>query len=339
MANISFPSQLSSATQNAVTQAYKTAAGGRGVAPILRYPLKNIDKSDDYLKIDVLEYVPPGLNTTLTTFAQRSSDDTYKEVYESAGTKGIRGTVILPIPEGISDSNSVAWGDSQMGPVQTLLMGGALDTIRSGNFVEGLGKSLIKGVNLISGAAKTGTTQKMVQQFAAASAVNQLIGGDKQDLFQTALARDTGAVFNENIELLFSGVSLRQDFTFSYDMVPRSRKESDEIKQIIRLFKMEMAARKGLEQGDASGLFLKSPSVFRLQYMSGGQPHPYLNRFKICALKGMGVTYTGSGTYATYSDATPVHMQMTMTFGELTPIYHEDYVDEKGNFKLDGTGY
>ena len=122
-------------------------------------------------------------------------------------------------------------------------------------------------------------------------------------------------------------------------MVPRSRKESDEIKQIIRLFKMEMAARKGLEQGDASGLFLKSPSVFRLQYMSGGQPHPYLNRFKICALKGMGVTYTGSGTYATYSDATPVHMQMTMTFQELTPIYHEDYVDKDGNFKLDGTGY
>ena len=338
MADISFPSQLSSATQNAVTQAYKTAAGGRGVAPILRYPLKNIDKSDDYLKIDVLEYIPPGLNTSLTSFAQRSSDDTYKEVYESAGTKGIRGTVILPIPEGISDSNSVAWGDSQMGPVQTVGMGIALNTIQGENPFSGLGDSVVKAMKMAGGAAKTGTTQRMIQQFFAVKGVEQLIGS-QQDLFQTALGRTTGAVFNENIELLFTGVALRQDFTFSYDMVPRSRKESDEIKQIIRLFKMEMAARKGLEKGDASGLFLKSPSVFRLQYMSGGQPHPYLNRFKICALKGMGVTYTGSGTYATYSDATPVHMQMTMTFQELTPIYHEDYVDEKGNFKLDGTGY
>jgi hypothetical protein len=337
MADISFPSQLSSATQNAVTQAYKTAAGGSGKpAPILRYPLKNIDKSDDYLKIDVLEYVPPGLNTTLTTFAQRSSDDTYKEVYDSAGTKGIRGTVILPIPEGISDSNSVAWGEGRMGPVETVSMGVALGTIQGENPLQGLFSSARSALQLAANAAKTGTTQKMIQTLIASKAVEQ-IGGDNN--FVNATSRLTGAVFNENIELLFSGVSLRQDFTFSYDMVPRSKKESDEIKQIIRLFKMEMAARKGLEKGDASGLFLKSPSVFRLQYMSGGQPHPYLNRFKICALKGMGVTYTGSGTYATYSDATPVHMQMTMTFQELTPIYHEDYVDEKGNFKLDGTGY
>jgi hypothetical protein len=55
----------------------------------------------------------------------------------------------------------------------------------------------------------------------------------------------------------------------------------------------------------------------------------------------MGVNYTGSGTYATYSDATPVHMIMTLAFQELTPIYNEDYVDKDGEFKntLTGTGY
>jgi hypothetical protein len=79
--------------------------------------------------------------------------------------------------------------------------------------------------------------------------------------------------------------------------------------------------------------------VFRLKYMSGGQPHPYLNTFKICALTGTTVNYTASGTYATYSDATPVHMNMTLQFQELTPIYHEDYVDQGRNFKLTGTGY
>ena len=73
--------------------------------------------------------------------------------------------------------------------------------------------------------------------------------------------------------------------------------------------------------------------------MSGGKPHPYLNVFKICALTGMTVNYTGSGTYATYSDATPVHMQMGLIFQELTPIYREDYVENDGKFKLTGTGY
>jgi hypothetical protein len=68
--------------------------------------------------------------------------------------------------------------------------------------------------------------------------------------------------------------------------------------------------------------------------MSGANPHPFLNKFKICALKGMSVNYTGSGTYATYADATPVHMIMTLNFQELTPIFAEDYKNSD-----EGVGY
>ena len=51
------------------------------------------------------------------------------------------------------------------------------------------------------------------------------------------------------------------------------------------------------------------------------------------ALTNMTVNYTASGAYATYEDATPVHLQMTLQFQELNPIYNEDYDDiplEKG---------
>jgi len=297
----------------------------------LRYPFKNIDQSDDYLKIEVLEYIPPGLNTTLTTFAQGSSDNA------GYGNSQIKGSVILPIPEDISDSNLVAWGEGRMGPLETIGMGVALGTITNKeSALKGLYESGAAAIKLSADAAKVGTTQKMLQVFMASKAVEQVL---QREGGGSAFSRATGAVFNENIELLFSGVSLRPAFQFTFDMVPRSENESLEIKNIIRLFKTEMAARKGLDSGDASGLFLKSPSVFRLQYMSGGQPHPYLNTFKICALTGTTVSYTGSGTYATYSDATPVHMNMTLQFQELTPIYREDYVDQGDNFKLTGTGY
>lgn len=331
---MAFPSQFSSATQNAITQAYKNAAG-RNPSKIFRYPFKNIDKSDDYLKIEVLDYIPPGLNTSLQTFAQPSSDTAD---YPTSGSKDIRGTVILPIPESIQDSNAVSWGDSKMGPLTTVAMGVAAGTIQAENAFQGLKSGLDSALQLGKNAARTGTTQKLVQQFFAAKAVEQVLG-QNEDLFRSSLSRESGAVLNENIELLFGGVALRPDFQFQFEMVPRSKRESDEIKDIIRLFKSEMAAKKGLSSGDASGLFLKSPSVFRIQYMSGGQPHPFLNKFKICALKGMTVNYTGSGTYATYSDATPIHMQMTLSFQELTPIYAEDYVDQAGNFKVEGTGY
>ena len=43
------------------------------------------------------------------------------------------------------------------------------------------------------------------------------------------------------------------------------------------------------------------------------------------ALTNMSVNYTGSGTYMTYNDGVPVHMQMMLNFKELDPVYAEDY--------------
>jgi hypothetical protein len=329
---MAFPPQISSATQNAVTAGYKAAANRAPSSKAFRYPLKNIDKSDDYLQIESLDYVPPGLNLSETSFAQNSSDDV------GYGKKTIRGTVILPIPEGIQDSNSAGWGSNDMGPIQTATMGAAMGIIGSNNMAISGVQALTNVFKKLGDASQTAIGQDLSQTFFASKAAEALTGnGD----FNQALSRQTGAVFNSNTELLFSGVSLRSGFSFSFDMVPRSKKESDEIKDIIRFFKSESAAQKGATGGGAAGLFLKSPSVFRLQYMSGGRPHPFLNQFKICALNAMSVNYTASGTYATYSDATPVHMQMTLTFQELTPIYREDYVESNGDYKssIRGTGF
>jgi hypothetical protein len=226
-----------------------------------------------------------------------------------------------------------------MGPLQSAAMGAAMGIIGSNNMAMS-GVDALKNVfNKLGAASQTAIGQDLSQTFFASKAAEALTGnGD----FNQALSRQTGAVFNSNTELLFSGVSLRSGFSFSFDLVPRSKKESDEIKDIIRFFKSESAAQKGAIGGGAAGLFLKSPSVFRLRYMSGGKDHPFLNQFKICALNAMSVNYTASGTYATYSDATPVHMNMTLTFQELTPIYREDYMESGGKtYKstIKGTGF
>ena len=305
------------------------------MAKTFRYPLKNIDSSDDYLLIESYDYIPPKLSFSETSFAQKSSDDV------GYGSKSSRGTVILPIPENIQDSNSASWGEGNMGPIETATMGAAMGIIGGPEPLKAGVEALKSVFNKLGAASKTAIGQDLSQTFFAAEATKALTGsGD----FNQALSRQTGAVFNSNTELLFNGVSLRPGFSFSFDMVPRSRKESDQIKDIIRFFKSESAAQKGAASGDAAGLFLKSPSVFRLRYMSGGRSHPFLNQFKICALNAMSVNYTASGTYATYSDATPVHMQMTLTFQELTPIYREDYIEagsSTGAYKstITGTGF
>ena len=105
--------------------------------PNYRYPIKNINASDDFLKIESYEYKPPGLNLGETgSFAQRSSDDA------GYGKPTGRGTVILPMPQTIQDSNGASWGAGTMDPLQTATMGVTMKVIQSNEPVEALGNSI-----------------------------------------------------------------------------------------------------------------------------------------------------------------------------------------------------
>lgn len=298
-----------------------------------RYPLTKLTTSDDYLRITFLQYKSPGLIPREGTFALPSSDDVYGNVGDPNDRPQQKGTVILPIPDNIQDSNSVKWGGSELGPGGALAVGlgaGLLDT----KSVDDLKNKLMTTATKLKDAGMSGTTQQMIQAVIIGKGANIAIG--KNIPTSQITSRFAGAVFNSNIELLFDGIALRQPFSFSYDIVPRSEREAMVVKEIIRKFKIHSAAKKGTVAEGAAGLFLKAPEVFKIEYMSGGSPHPYLNRFKMCALMNITVNYTGSGTYATYSDATPVHMTMTLTFQELTPIYAEDYETGTGR---QGTGF
>ena len=300
---------------------------------IYRYPLTKLTTSDDYLRITFLQYVAPGLIPGEGTFALPSSDDVYANVGDSNDRPKEKGNVILPIPDNIQDSNSVSWGEGSMGPLAAATAAAGEGLLSSRNF-EDIKSNVKAGIEKVLGSASSGTAQKMTQGALIGLSANIISG--KNTATEQFTSRFAGTVFNSNIELLFSGITLRQPFTFAYDIVPRSEREAIEVKEIIKKFKIHSAAKKGTVAEGAAGLFLKAPEVFRIEYMSGGSPHPYLNRFKMCALMNITVNYTGSGTYATYSDATPVHMTMALTFRELTPIYAEDYETGTGR---QGTGF
>ena len=299
--------------------------------PALRYPLKKLTDSDDYLKIDILEYKPPGLGNQPGSFALNTSDQTYANI----GIKDILKTIILPIPDNLQDSNTVSWGSDSLNPIQAAA--GSLGSQLIKNAFTGNTKSLIdkvlKGATNISEFATTGLGQDIITSAFAGFAAKTLLG---TDITSSIIKRSSGVVANQNLELLFNGIKIRPEFTFSYDLVPRSKEEGEQIKQIIRQFKYHSAASKGSVGDPGAGLFLKAPNVFKITYRSGNKDHPFLNRFKVCALLGMAVDYASSGTYSTYPDATPTHMKMSLSFQELTPIYRQDYNSGIGR---DGVGY
>lgn len=314
----------------ATTPAATTSIPSAAKLP-LRYPLKNIGPFDDYLQIDIIDYVAPGLGT------QSKGSFAFKTTEQALGTsiQKPRGTIILPMPQNISDSNSANWAENQLNALTGSLINAGANVVSSGNPLGAAYNEAVGMFNKISAGTQTGEGQKAAIAGASGLAAQALLGQAAPDI-NGLIARATGAVINQNTELLFNGVSIRPGFNFAFDLVPRSEAEAQIIKKIIRTFKIEMTPSKGSSAAQGGGFFVKSPNVFNLKYMSGGKPHPYLHKFKPCALTNMAVNYTGSGSYTTYSDATPVHMQLQLTFQELSIIYAEDYTTGQG---LEGVGF
>jgi len=298
-----------------------------------RYPYEALDDPDtDYLRIEILEYVPLGLpeqNNTIT--ALTSSKNQYKDK-----NKKIISTILLPIPQNITSVNNTGWGEDSLNSLAAYAVGASGDIMKSGNFFKGIVDAVMKAGSAVTDLAVNGEGQQVTNTFFSSQAAN-LLGANTS--FSGLLARSTGQILNPNTELLFNGVKLRS-FNFSFDLAPRNNDEAEQILNIIRTLKINMAPKTSTDKissggGSATGLFLKSPNVFQLTYMSGGNKHPFLNSFIVAALTGVNVNYTGSGTYMTYNDKnkTPVHMKMDLSFQELSPVYAEDYEG------IEGVGY
>lgn len=300
----------------------------------LRYPRERLEEVDDYLRIDIVNYKPPGFGARGSEqFRLKSSDDPDSDLTKSLQTRVA--TVILPIPRQIQDGRSVEWGEDKMNSLAAAVGGGLAGAMTGGKMVQDIIDGVVKGGKTLMDATNSANTTGALAAGFAGQAVNALIGQENIDPF-AAVTRQTGSVLNQNQELLFRGVTLRSH-SFSWVLTPRSKAEADEVKAIIKIFKSSMSAKKtGAVADGGKGIFIQSPDVYNLTYYSGKKPHPFLNQFKVCALTSLSVDYSATGAYATYADGSPIQIGMGMQFQELTPIYAEDYVTTRGEI---GVGY
>ena len=307
---------------------------------VLRYPLKVFTEQTDYLQIGVQEYVPVGSQggRHIGGKPRVSLARNPRERFRRLSNKRPISTVLLPMPSNLQDGNSVSYNDSQMNSITAAAIGGFTGAAKAGQAKSG--SDALEGVKKVFGATAVesgvaglgmGNATDLATKYLAAQAVN--IFGANVTLEQI-MSRQTGEIFNPNMELLFSGPTLRA-FKFQFKMMPRNRDESDQVKRIIRTFKKNMAPKT-----NRSNLFLNTPNIFELRYRQGESEHKFLHKFKQCVLQDIAINYTGEGNYATYDDGTPISMVMDLTFKELEPIYDIDYDDPDTNEPLDDTvGY
>ena len=271
----------------------------------LTYPLSLRNSKQDKIQFNMIEYVPVTLGQG--QFAINNTERTNIGAGVDAGNEEkVIGRVFLPIPSGISDTTGAGWGEDRMDTVAIAKAQLALGFIeQGGEGLRGAAKDILATVYANTGDVKT--------------AVSKLISGSASGAGAGLLTRTTGAVLNPNLELLFQGPTLRP-FDFRFKLSARSQKESDEIIKIIRFFKQGMAPIRS-----TSNLFLKSPHTFKIRYLHNDKDHPFLNKFKICALKSLTVNYTPDGNYATFRDGKMVSYELNMSFQELDPIFNDDY--------------
>ena len=268
----------------------------------LIYPitLALAQEQQDVIKFNMVKYRPRTLKT---------GGDLNPVENRSAGT--IIGTVVLPIPNGISDSNGVTWGGDDFNPLKALGVNIANTAITQG---PGAAVGVVgSGVGAVQGNTKT------VQELIANSFTEAATGTSN------LLSRTRGQIINPNLELLFSAPTLRS-FSFTFKLASRSEKESKMIRSIIRFFKQGSSPIKS-----GANLFLKAPHTFQIQYLHKNEEHKFLNKFKECALQSFGVSYTPEGQYATFNDGAMVSYQITMQFQELEPIFNDDYTNDGTN--------
>jgi len=306
---------------------------------VLRYPLEALTEQTDYLQIDIEEYVPigegyvnaPGDKGRYVTGDTFGSDRAGRRSSGRLSKKPLinNGTILLPIPSNLQDTNQVEYGSSSLnglaatgvqaaeGIMRTQL-GGNQDPFgiqQIQNVAAGVKNSVTKGVG--EGAAASNALTK----FLSAKAIN-IFGGNVTA--NQLLARGNGEILNPNMELLFNGPTLR-NFRLNFKLTPRNEKEAEQVRLIIRAFKRNMAPQAQGGSLQSGNWFLKTPNVFSLRYRTGRKNHPFLHRFKQCFLENCSVNYTGEGVHTTYDDGTPVSMILDLTFKEIQPIYDVDY--------------
>jgi len=274
----------------------------------VKYPRWLRAEEQDCIKFSIIEYKPSGLQ------AQTPEGRIVSLLNKNPTIKGrnIIGTITLPIPAGIVDQNNVNWQPDTMTPFKEALAGVAQGLIGGGAEAgKASADASIKGATAGgTGALKDVITAKFTE---AITGTNNI------------LARTLGAVENPNAELLFSGPELRT-FSFTFKMSPREPDEAKDVRTIIRYFKQAMTVKR-----TESTLLLKSPHTFAISYISGSEQHPYLNKFKECALTGCSVNYTPYGSYMTYNgdQKSMVAYELSLTFQELEPLFDDEYGEEE----------
>lgn len=181
--------------------------------------------------------------------------DNPQDIIQKLTTQRITQAISLYVPDSMSFSTEIEWGDESLTAKGIELLTGALGAAADK-------MKLGKLTSLLTTAA----------QFA-----------------QTATGM-AGFALNPELLVLFRGIGRRQ-FQYDFFFSPKNEKEAYSIKHIIRSFRFHAAP----EINKNYGVFYTAPSTFDIEFMHRGKRNENIHQVKTCVLTNYNVDYAPFG--------------------------------------------
>ena len=114
-----------------------------------------------------------------------------------------------------------------------------------------------------------------------------------------------------------------REFGFDYLLVARNGNEEEDIKQIIKFFKLGMHPG-SRRSGSNNSLFLEYPFIYRIVQSGKKDISQFLPNTKYCALTNVAVNYTPDNVLSLTTNNFVQAVRLTLTFSELTTLTRQD---------------
>jgi hypothetical protein len=137
--------------------------------------------------------------------------------------------------------------------------------------------------------------------------------------FTDLLLRNQGRALNPQIEMVYKRTQNRT-FVFDFRLQARSKKETRNIKNIIKQFKMYAAPSIAAGTG---GNYFNIPGQFDIEFMFRNEENKFIGKISTCVLSNIDVNYSSAGAFTTFDDGAPVEIQLQLRFTEVDTLTRE----------------
>jgi hypothetical protein len=227
---------------------------------------------------------------------------------QRSATKRLKSSIAMYMPAQVSTSSSSKYGEHEIGAFAAAGINAYKAAMGADGGMDAAGKIFQSAKGSIKEAAPE----------ALKAAADVAFKGTKASM---DIMR--GKVTNNRMEMLFEGVD-RRNFSFSFKMMPKSSKESMDVKTIVDMFRFYMAP--SFDGAVSTSRTFIVPATFDIQYMNQKGQNNYLNKISTCVLTSCNVTYGGERVQFFRPDeigSAPVETNIELSFRELEVITRE----------------